>query len=142
MPGITFDAFDEDAPIGIGRVFGLLPARAQQLTWQASSRLEAVPSPTTEHLVAVVHGLADEHAEIPSDVLAQLVAADLQVIDGELRGLDDRTNQIDFIIRSVRGDEWDIEARNPQELDLIAAQIRSWRPRRRSGLPRQCRRFT
>lgn len=128
MPGITFDAFDGDAPIGIGQVFGLLPTRARSFTWRASSWFEAVPSPAMEHLVAVVHGLADEEAEIPLDVLAQFLASDVQVIDGELRGFDDGTNQLDFIIRSVRGDEWDIEARNPEELDRIGAQIRSWRP--------------
>lgn len=126
MPGITFDAFDGEGPINVGRVFVLLPARARSLTWRASRSFDPVASPTTATLVTLVHNLADEEAALPSDTMARLIDADLQILDGELRGFDDQTDQLDFIVRSVRGDQWDIEARRPEELDQIAAQIPSW----------------
>ena len=75
-----------------------------------------------------MYDLADEQAALPSDVIAQLTSADLQVIGGELRGFDRRTDQLEFIVRSVRGDEWDIEARYSEELEQIAARVPSWRP--------------
>lgn len=60
---------------------------------------------------------------MPSDTVARVIAADFQVIDGELRELDDGAGQLDFIIRSVRGDETDSEARRPEDLDQIVAEI-------------------
>lgn len=124
MPGITFKTEDR----WLGSVFRFLPERAWALTWRATVDFELVPGADSGDLVEQVYRLADAGDPLPTGVVRQLVELDPQVIGGELRGFREGAEQPDFIPRSVRGDQWDIEAADPDELSAIAEQVSGSQP--------------
>lgn len=124
LPGITFEAGN----YGLRAVFTLLPKRVWTLEWRAIPNFEVGSAPGREDVAQAVYRCADSGAGLRGDLLRHLVEADLQVIDGELAGYTEGPQAPDIILRSIRGDGWDIEARNPEELAAIASQIPSAHP--------------
>ena len=127
MFGVTIDAFDEAGPLGLGRIFSLLPSGSRQLSWHASRDFELAPSPESEDAAQGLYDSADVGGLVPPNLLTQLIEADMQVVDGELQGhYTDGT--VRLILRSVHGDEWDIEASSASDLEMVRATVSSWRP--------------
>jgi hypothetical protein len=122
VPGITFEATQQ---YDFKQVFALLPDRAWALEWRPSRDFEIVHVPREDAIdvASLVYRCADDGVSLPSETLRLLVETNPQVIDGELVGFVPGAHEPDMLLRSVRGDEWDIETRDAEELASIARQI-------------------
>lgn len=56
---------------------------------------------------------------IPTATLIDLVSDGVQMIDGDLEAFGDDDSELFLVISSVRGDQWDVRAREQAVLDAF-----------------------
>jgi len=102
-------------------VLGVLPD-AWQHVWRPAE-IELVSCPETESDVSEAHRLSDLGDTVPIHLLRRLAVANVQMIEGEWQALASDGHTILIVIRSVRGDEWDVQAADTAVLDHVRHRV-------------------
>lgn len=123
MNGVTFPAWEEDAPVELSAILDLLGDPGRESTWRLRG-LEVAPSETAQRL----HAHSDRGEAISGQELLQLAARKPQLIDGEFEGWLPEADTPWVLIRAIDSTSWDLLCEDDQVLDRTRAQFRNATP--------------
>ena len=115
--GVTFRAWRGDAFIPLVEVLLAIGHAALDRRWSLRDTEFAPGWRGSDELTHI----AAASTSVPTLKLIDLVSDGIQLVDGELIGEDENRERAPLKVRSVRGDDWDVEAEDPS----VVAAIRS-----------------